>query len=142
MANEHILMTQKSIPISGTVANGTGIEKGTLLKLADPNTYSASDGTNDIVGGILYTEKIANDGNTQASVLTGPGDELRAIASGSITVGDPLGTLTDFPNYLRTLKGLTELSGGVVLGRSKETATAGQTFKYELNIQSPFWNKL
>lgn len=139
MANEHTLMTQKTFPISMTVAVGTGIEKGAVLKQTDPNTAALADGTNDVVAGILYTEKIANDGNITAAVLTGPGDELRAIASGSITQGDPLGTVATFPNYLRSLKGVEDLSGTVILGFSKETATAGETFKYVLQITPHPW---
>ena len=137
MANEHVLMTQKTFPISVTVANGTGIEKGTVLKLADPNTASASNAALDIIAGIAYTEKIANDGNTQISVLSGPGDELKAIASGSITVGDVLVTAIslDSPsNMLASGAGNTAVSGSIVIGISKETATAGQSFKYTLQI--------
>mgnify|MGYP001568727507 FL=1 len=139
MANEHVLMTQKTFPISMTVANGTGIEKGTLLKLTDPNTAIATSAAQDPVCGIAYTEKIANDGNTQISVLSGPGDELKASASGSITVGDPLVVAAGNAgfNFLQSAVGmLGDLSGSRILGYSKETAVASDTFKYVLNITS------
>jgi len=141
MANEHVLMLQKTFPVSITVANATGIEKGAVLKIADPNTASASNAANDHVAGVAYTEKIANDGNTQIAVLSGPGDELQAVASGSIGLGDPLVTAisaTSPSNMLASAVELTvlQLSGSRVIGRSTEAATAGQTFRYILDIQS------
>ena len=139
MANEHVLMTQKTFPVSMTCANATGIEKGTVLKVADPNTVSASAAANDHVAGIAYTEKIASDGNTLIAVLSGPGDELQAVASGSIGLGDPLVTaVAADANRLASAVGLTTtaLSGSRIIGRSLEAATVGQTFKYVLDIQS------
>ncbi|MEK7112564.1 MAG: hypothetical protein AAB875_04500 [Patescibacteria group bacterium] len=135
MADEHILMLQKSFPVSMTAAVATGIEKGAVLKATDPNTASASTAANDIIAGIAYTEKIANDGNPFVLVLSGPGDELRAVASGSISMGDTLVTAvatTSPSNFLATAP--INISGSQIIGRSLETATAGQTFRYVLNI--------
>ena len=67
MAREATLFTQVTMPVGKTVANATGIEKGTFLKIADPNTVSASTGTNDVFGGFAYVEKIASDGLTNLS---------------------------------------------------------------------------
>src|SRR3990167_969324 len=134
MADEHTLVTQKTFPVSMTVANGTGIEKGTLLKMTDPNTAIASSAANDVIAGIAYTEKIANDGNTQIAVLMGPGDELRATASGSVSVCDPLVSAIPAGNLLASAINTSGISGSSIVGYSKETATAGQTFKYVLNI--------
>jgi len=131
MANEHVLMLQKTFPISMTCANGTGIEKGSVLALADPNTAALSIAADDPVAGIAYTEKIANDGNTQIAVLTGPGDELKGIASGSISIGNPLVTAVGpTNNYLSA----GAISGSSTIGYSKENASAGETFKYILSI--------
>lgn len=140
MANEHQLAIQKSFPVSFTCANGTGIEKGTLLKLTDPNTAIIHSAVNDPIAGIAYTEKIANDGNTCVAVLTGPGDELIATASGSITAGDPLmAAASAFVNRLYSVKGgsALALSGGTIVGESKETCTTGETFRYVLNLRAP-----
>ena len=137
MANEHVPLIQKTFPVSMTCANGTGIEKGSLLKLTDPNTVIIHSGENDPIAGIAYAEKIASDGNTKALVLTGPGDILKATASGSITVNDPLMAADGaFVNYLYSVKNLNalEISGGTIVGTSLETATTGQTFKYVLNL--------
>ena len=137
MANEHVLMTQKTLPISMTCADGTGIEKGAVLKMSDPNTAAASTAAQDYVAGIAYTEKIANNGMTSISVLTGPGDELKAIASGSIALGDPLATaIGPTSNYLASVKAGSTVSGSTIIGYSKEAASAEETFKYVLNIQA------
>lgn len=142
MAFEHVLMTQKTFPVSMTVADGTAVEKGTVLVMTDPNTTTKSAVDNEVIGGIAYTEKVANNGNTQIAVLTGPGDELRAYASGTIAIGDPLVTSGDTAathlNYLSSGIALDagDLSGSRVIGYAKETCTNGQTFKYTLNIQA------
>ena len=140
MTNEQVLLTQKTFPISMTVADATAIPKGTVLKIADPNTASASSAAQDLIAGIAYADKIANDGCTQLAVLSGPGDELRAVASGSITAGDALVSAvsaTSPSNMLSSAKAILNLSGSRIIGYSKETATAGETFKYVLNISAP-----
>jgi hypothetical protein len=137
MANEHTLMVQKTLPISMTCADGTGIEKGTVLAMSDLNTAAASAAEKSNVAGIAYTEKLADNGETQIAVLSGPGDELRAYASGAIAVGDSLGTGdAAFPNHLISLSGAVDLSGAIIIGYSKEDAAAGNTFKYVLQIQN------
>lgn len=143
MSNEHTLMTQKTFPISMTCADGVGIEKGAILKMSDPNTAATTTAANDPIAGIAYTEKIANDGNTEIAVLAGPGDELKAIASGTVALGDPLVVAVEGAgggfNALASGQdlGLAALSGTAqVIGYSKEAASAGETFKYVLNIQN------
>ncbi len=133
MANEHVLMTQKTFPISMTCANATGIEKGTVLAMSDANTAGVA-GVSSVVAGIAYTEKIANDGNTQIAVLSGPGDELRGYASGNIAIGDTLMTAAGDGGFNFLRKATAGLSGGHVIGISKEAAAAGETFKYVLQI--------
>lgn len=137
MANEHTLIIQRTIPINMTVANTPGIEKGTVLTLVDPFTASGSAAADDaIVAGIAYNEKIASDGVTKLAVLRGPGDILKATASGSIAVGDPVGTEGDTANTLHSIAAVANLSGSKRLGYSLETATNSETFLYELNIGS------
>ena len=134
MANEHVLMTQKSFPISMTCAVGTGIEKGAVLTMSDPNTAAAATAEGAVFAGIAYTEKIASNGMIHISVLTGPGDELRASASGSIAIGDTLmiagNTLGTEFNWLA--KATAGLSGGHIVGVAKEAAAVTETFKYVL----------
>ena len=134
MANEATLLVQRSIPENFTVSNGTGIEKGALLTLSDPNTVatSSSDSVIPIVGGIAAVEKIASDGITELAVHRD--GVFRVIASGSIGVGDPVAVLSGstFPNYVHSVAAATLLSGSRILGESREAATNGQTFKMEL----------
>ena len=137
MAGEHALMTQKTFPVNKVCSNTVGIEKGTLLVIAPGgNTVIAASAAGQSVAGIAYTEKIASDGNSNIAVLSGPGDELKAVASGAISKGDALGTCSGagFGNYVKSLSGSISLSGSVILGYSTEDVTAGNTFKYVLNI--------
>lgn len=126
MADEHDLIFETSVPIPFTVADGTGIEKGSLLKMTDPKTAIITSAANDCVAGILAEEKIASDGITEAPVYRA--GIFKGTASGSITVGDAL--QTELPaNHLKTI---TNMSGANIVGYSLETATTGQTFFYEL----------
>lgn len=132
MAREAIILSRKTIPMNGTVADGTGIEQGTYLKMADPNTYSASTGTNDVFGGFAYNEKIASDGNNKVAVLKGPGDEVRFTASGAISVGAALQTAAP-GNYV---KAVTILSEANIIGYALETAADTDTFRGVLAVQN------
>ena len=128
MANEHELLIETDIPISMTVADGTGIERGSLMKMTDPNTAALSDGDEDIIAGVLAEEKIASDGKTSAPIYRG--GTFKATASGSITVGDALisHSSTGGPNILAT----AGVNAEDVVGISKETVAEGETFEYEL----------
>ena len=74
-----------------TMANGssgTDIEKGTLLKLADPNTGAASSADGDLFLGILLEENVGGDGTTRYAVSRGGVWDLTNKASTTITAGD------------------------------------------------------
>lgn len=74
-------------PIQYTVADGTAITKGTLMKLsADPRTMAATSADGDIFVGILAHDKVANDGATKASVITNCIADLKDAGAG-ITLG-------------------------------------------------------
>ena len=138
MADEHVLQVRSTIPKSLTVADATGIEKGAVLKIADPSTVSGTTALNDLVGGILAYEKIASDGVTMAAVYRGPGDVFKGTASGAISQNDPLGLVgaDGAPNRLRSVLNVGTLSGARIIGFSNETAADGETFEWTLNIQS------
>lgn len=130
MALELTLLTELEPPVSFTCANGTGIEKGSLLKITDPNTVVQSGGDNDAVIGIAAEEKIANDGNTQIAVY------LRGIFKGTagaagVTAGDGVisDSATGDDNELVT----ADASSQNILGIALETATDLQTFKLYVN---------
>ena len=114
-----------------TCADGTGIAKGTTLKLADLNTVSKVNGDNDIVGGIAGSEKIASDGMVNIDVYRG--GIWKGTASGSIAVGDSLGF--DADSNLLVSNQIGVLSGSKIAGSALETATDGETFKFELRPQ-------
>jgi len=134
MANEHTLVLQKSLPVALTVADGTGINKGTLLKMADPRTASAATALNDIVAGISATEKIASDGRVSVAVIQGPGDEFTVKVCGNVTAGDPIGVSTGEGNNVRSIAAIPNLSPHKRLGWALNTVTNGQTLRYKLDM--------
>lgn len=85
MANEAVLIYEVEPPIPFTCADGTGIEKGAVLKITDPMTASLSDGDADLIAGIAAEEKIANDGKTKIAVYRR--GIFKMLAGGAITVG-------------------------------------------------------
>ena len=132
MANEHVLDLETDIAVPMTIADGTGVEKGSMMKMTDPDTVVLSDGDADIVGGVLKVEKVANSGITRAAVYRG--GVFKATASGSITVGDQLITASSSggANILAT----AAVNSENLVGTSKETVADGETFLYELNPRS------
>jgi len=125
MANEHTLIVETSPPIQFTVADGTGIEKGTALKVTDPMTAAAA-AENDSVAGIAGAEKIANDGVTKLKVYRS--GIFKATAAGAITVGDALALSGS--NTVKKAAAANVASD--ILGCALETAADGETFLYEL----------
>ena len=127
MANEAVLLYETQLPIPFTCANGTGIEKGSHLKLADLMTVSITTGEADVVGGIAAAEKIASDGKVKIPVYRA--GIFRSICSGTITVGDPVcfdgdGSL----NYIYTPVANVETVAGIAL----ETGADEETIAFEL----------
>ena len=88
MALELVLVLETDPPVTYTCADGTGIEKGQLLRLIDPATVIVTSGSAQTIAGVAAQEKVANDGKTKIAVY----EEGRFIAraGGSITVGDSL----------------------------------------------------
>lgn len=91
MANEATLRVMRSPPIQMTCADGTGIEKGTLVKISDPRTVSATSADGNFFFGITAREKIANDGNTTVPVFIDGIFDITTVASPStIVAGEPV----------------------------------------------------
>ena len=88
MALEWTIDTELEPAVFFTVADGTGIEKGSLLKLTDPMTVIINSGDIDQIIGVAAEEKVSGDGKTTLGVY------MRGIfictAGASITVGDLL----------------------------------------------------
>jgi hypothetical protein len=133
MANEATLLIQTEVAIPYTCADGTGIEKGALLKISDPRTVSLSSANYDAIAGIAVNEKIASDGITQIGVIKR--GRVKMLLSGSATVGDPVCSLaaTGHPNIVGSAKGLVAVSGSSILGVFEETGTNGETITVFLN---------
>ena len=72
MANEAVIIElfNGGRPIRYTVADGTLIEKGTIMELSDPRTIIANTNDNNPLVGILAAEKVASDGQTSVAVYT------------------------------------------------------------------------
>lgn len=128
MALEATLVLETHQPVPFTVADGAGIEKGTVLKLTDPNTAVASDGDNDVIAGIAAEEKIANDGKVRLAVYRG--GHFKMTAGGAITVGAPVNTnaSTGAANEV-VAAGINDEN---VLGIALETASDTDTLLVEL----------
>lgn len=126
MTNETTLIFETTIPIPFTVANATGIEKGTILKMTDPMTAVAASVDGDIVAGIASEEKIASDGLTKLGVYRR--GIFKGIISGSVTVGDPLCIATG-ANLIYT----ASVNAEQILGTALETGTNGESILFELN---------
>ena len=124
MANEAVLIYETEVPIPFTCANGTGIEKGTVLRLNDPATVVATSGDNEVVIGIAAEEKIANDGMTKIGVY------LRGIFKMVVDAGDTTTVGQDVVVRGANTVGLYDtLDGeiGLVIGKALETGAAGES---------------
>lgn len=130
MALETTLIYETAVPIPFTCADGTGIEKGSILKLADPMTVSLTTGDTDAVAGIAAEEKIANDGKTQIAVYTRGIFKGYAGAAG-VTAG--MAIITDTGTGAANELVVADVNSEQIVGRALETATDGETFLFELN---------
>ena len=129
MALECTLLVETAPPISFTCANGTGIEKGSLLKIADPCTVSQAGTDTDPVVGIAAEEKIASDGNTQIAVYTEGIFKGTAGAAG-VTVG--MGIICDSSTGDDNEMVNADTNSEHLIGTALETATDLETFKFKL----------
>ena len=124
MANEAVIIFETHVPIPFICSTTTAVEKGTVMKMADPFTASASTGNADIIAGIAAEEKLnPNDGH----IAVYRGGIFKMIASGSITCGEPLVTAAPSNGVVTAAT-----NAEVIIGIALETATLGETFLMEL----------
>lgn len=133
MANEAVLVFETSKPIPFTCADGTGIEKGALLKIADPATVAITAADHDAVIGIAAEEKIASDGKLKIGVYMS-GIFKGVAGTGGVTAG--LCIDSDASTSAANKLADCAVNAENVIGRSLETAAAGETFLFELNPYS------
>ena len=109
-----------------TVADGTTITKGQLLKLTTDRTAILSTAVNDKIAGIAGRDKVADDGRTELAV------HRRCMAmcycSGVINVGDPImaAATNTYPNFVRGVNDLITASGANIIGHALQAGTNGQ----------------
>ena len=83
------LLGNQGDPVEYTVAAGTAIPKGTLMKISgSPQTAAAASADGDYFAGIAATEKTTTDGITKMSCITHCIAEFTA-GVGATTFGQP-----------------------------------------------------
>lgn len=130
MANELTLAIETALPIPFTCADATGIEKGTLVKVADPFTVAITAADHDACVGVTSEEKIASDGKTKVGVYM-RGIFRATAGTAGVTAGAAIDSdaSTSAPNKLADCA----VNAENIVGRALETAAAGETFLFELN---------
>ena len=126
MANEAVLKVETHLPINFTCSTTATIEKGAIVKNTDPMTAVLSDSVNQLVAGIVQSEKLAAD-TTQNSVAVYRGGIFRVKCSGSCAVGEAVVT-SSVANYVEVAGANSEN----VLGIMMETASDGENKLMEL----------
>ena len=133
MANEAViveLLGNAGDAVSYTVADGTGIEKGTLLYLsADPRTVAASSADGQIFVGIAAAEKVANDGSTTLSAYTNGIFDLTDSGSG-MTLGDTV--KLNGANLITTADEAGAQDYSQIVGIVLETASASEVVQVKV----------
>ena len=125
MANEATMRVRLDDPIDFTVADGAGIEKGTILELTDPLTAAANNGSGDVFAGIAAMEKVNGDGRTRLSAYRRGIFDMTAAAS-AITTGQWVST--SGANLIKTATE-AEIAAGKGIGIALEDATASEVIQ-------------
>ncbi len=126
MSNEAVLQIETHIPINFTCSTTATIEKGAIVKMEDPMTAVLSASANQIVAGIVQSEKLAAE-TTQDSVAVFRGGVFRVTCSGTCGVGAAVVTGAT-ANYVRVAAANEENILGIML----EAGSEGQSKLMEL----------
>ena len=130
MANEAVLVHELEPPIPFTCADGTGIAKGSLLKLTDPMTVALADGAADMIAGIAAEEKIANDGKTTIAVyLRGV---FKMVSDGTVSAG--AGVIADGTNPNEFITATAAADAAAIFGISLESVADGHSGMVLVNV--------
>ena len=108
-----------------TVAAGTSISKGTLLKLSGDNTAAAATGTGEAAAGVAAADKDGTDSSTQLSVYTpGQGNKFdMQCAASSVTLGHKV--VISGADLIRDAVA-ADLLTGAVIGEAQEAGDAAE----------------
>lgn len=137
MANEAViveLLGNGGDPVEYTVADGTGIAKGTIMRIADARTMVVA-GANEVPVGIAAAEKVANDGSTTLAVYTNGIFDLKVTDStGAVSVGEYV--ITNGSNTVTRLpvSGLEPDDINKIVGKALETGSAGEVIQVRVNL--------
>ena len=126
MTNEAVLKIETHLPINFTCSTTATIEKGAICKMTDPMTAVLSDGHNDIVAGIVQSEKLAAE-TSQDSVSIFRGGVFRVTLSGSVSDGDAVVTAAATNTVVKAASNEEN-----ILGIMFEDGTDGQSKLMEL----------
>lgn len=124
-----LLRDKLDFPLNFTVADGTGIEKGTLLKLTDPRTAIAASARGDAIAGIAHKEKVASDGKVSLAVYRRGVFDM--LLSGTCSAGD---MLEAEGNDDQVIKAQVTPSGGKLCGQAFEDGTDGETIQVYFDV--------
>lgn len=135
MSNEAIILElgpNGGAPQRFTVADATGITKGTLLKLSGDCTAQASSST-DVFAGIAAADKEASDGATSIAAYTEGIFDLTCVSDGT---GVSLGNMVVLSgaNLIRpALEADTVL--GKIVGKALEAGSSGEVIRVDIGAK-------
>jgi len=129
MANEAVCIEAPRIIKRRTVANATGIAKGTILYFsAGPNTAAASSAADQSFAGIAVEEKVASDGITEiGAAMDGVWDIKDSGAGMTLGTACAIGGAN-----LAVTADAADLLNGAFLGYVQETTAAGEVVRVSL----------
>lgn len=131
MANEAVILELSGMnPQQFTVASGTSISKGALLKLSGDLTASASAATGDTYAGVAAADKSTSDGDTSTSLAVhtpGANNYFDMTCGGA---GVTLGALVSLSGA-NLIKDATEAEvvTGDVIGQAMEAGSAAEVIR-------------
>ena len=115
-----------------TVADGTQISKGLILKLTDPNTASVADALSHALAvasaGVSSTEKEANDGQIEIGCWTQ--GKMNSVCSGTIVTGNSVVAIQN--GKIEVAFHLA--SGAQIIGHALEDGTDNESIDWILNL--------
>jgi len=135
MVYETTLMIETELPLPFTVADGTAVALGTVMKLSDPLTAAPHSSADDTFAGIAAAEKIASDGKTSLALFRGGWHKM--TLSGNVTAGDAVVLDTQ----LNTVKAATSANpAGDMVGIALENGATSETIMVEVRpgVANPF----
>ena len=129
MANESVCIEKPTKIVRRTVADGTGIAKGTVLYFSgDPNTASASSAADQSFAGIAIEEKTASDGIVEiAAAMDGLWDMKATTATQTLGTAVAIGGAN-----LTVTADASDLLNGAFLGYVEETVANDEVVRVRL----------